>query len=271
MDICKSFMFDKCSLCRGNIAIFGEKYYANIGTSLGSFEITDSKPLCRGCHSRRSDDEKNVEAMQEISILMQKERYPDALDRLKSIYDSKNPGHNYNAANIFVNLNQFDKALQYYDRATFLDTHYLKAWYRKGMVFIYQRNCESAVNCFENVIILDPNNHLKWTFPALFRQMMCLIHIHNTAILEGRPSNLSEKINRLLLYFYPKLSEIQKFNNEFSQLKKFIENKEFKKWIEKYVDFCNDNYSSILDEIEPDILFEIVGPNKDIIRYFTKK
>ncbi len=56
---------------------------------------------------------------------------------------------------VLAELNNFEEAIEYYDRALALDDNYRDAWYNKGVAFDILGRYEEAQRCYNNGIAIE--------------------------------------------------------------------------------------------------------------------
>ena len=133
-----------------------KKYYDYKGKKKGSLEITNEKIYCKNCFDPLyTHDKLNVESVEKMVIEMLEENYKEALKELEKHFDKTKKSNWYNKGNILQNLKRDKEALVCYNKAIFLDTHYVKAWYRKGQTPHEMDKFSDAGKCFENVLDLE--------------------------------------------------------------------------------------------------------------------
>jgi tetratricopeptide (TPR) repeat protein len=151
---------EKCSNCGRP---FGEQriYYTYPGKTKGDLEITEERRLCRDClekkydtNDAKQDAKKNAEIVMALQ-LKDKVKLNKALKELDKDGQKDDPSYWYNRANIQSNIQNMEEALKSYDEALFLDTHYIKAWYRKAGILFSLKKIQEADICLENVLILE--------------------------------------------------------------------------------------------------------------------
>lgn len=158
----------KCSKC-GKIS--DKAFYDYPGKKKGSLEITQEEVLCSDCWSKvhqMSDTDPKKSA--DIILAMQlkdPKKLKAALKELDSTGSETDQTYYYTRANVLANMGQHEEALENYDDAILLDTHYIKAWYRKGWMLLglatkaqlkTQKSLSmlhDSLECFENVITLE--------------------------------------------------------------------------------------------------------------------
>ena len=125
----------KCNTCKKSI-FFGKKCYSYPGNKKDPLKITPEKVECWKCFTREMNkDERPTKITLEITSLMSKGDYKEALKILNGIFDKNLQTDWYSKGNLLQNLNKRGEALKCYDQALKIDTHYTKAWYRKGWIF----------------------------------------------------------------------------------------------------------------------------------------
>ena len=270
-------MPQQCSMCHTPIQREGT-YHIHTSPERDVLNITEAKPVCKSCMyeiaHQMSDAEEKI--FKDLAVAMFEKRYQDALDKLEEAYvDKKDDFYWYNRGNILNNLGKTDEALRCYNTALSMNTHYVKAWYRKG-TFLMQKgvadNSEDtlmrALRCFVNVMRL---NDKDWQDAAMFQVLMLAINIHNRFVTTGRKplEFVTAAIQETHLPFYLALmdskssdKDIKEFQAEQKELLSTDDDEEREKRIElavrvKMVDFCMMHYSKILDDIEPNIVAEV--------------
>lgn len=210
------------------------------GISKGSYELTDPKYICQTCLDQMDDSDHTYEYA-EFVICIEKNEIDKAIQILKSIFNNINEMHWYNLGNLYFRKNMKSEALDCYDQALFLNTAYIKAWYRKGSILMTQENFFDACKCFKNIRNLDQNNDEGWNSASAFCLLICSVVIHNKAVQTGKSAEVTDK-------------EVQKWIMECKPVWEYAIIREFnveKSGIDGFIDFCFENYDSILDYLEP--------------------
>lgn len=225
------------------------------GLTKGSFEITGEKQLCKSCMSKIFDDI-HAKEVADISICMKEKRFDDAIKIFQSIFNNESDKNWYNLGNLYYNKLQLSDALDCYDNALFLNTHYIKAWYRKGTI-LYSisklqdvEKLKDSAQCFKNILLLDPKNKYGWNNASTFFIALCSISIHNRFFQDGSDTTQTNQ-------------EVQKWvslnlNNKYpkdlaSDLKNHLTGKAGRELLNGLIDWWFLNHKKILDALEPKI------------------
>lgn len=67
----------------------------------------------------------------------------------------KDVGMFYKQAMSYLGQGEIDKCIEFFDKALEVDDWYLPAWNDKGVALL-EKKYESALECFEKVVLLDP-------------------------------------------------------------------------------------------------------------------
>lgn len=62
----------------------------------------------------------------------------------------------YKQAMSYLGQGEIDKGIEFFDKALEVDDWYLPAWNDKGVALLEKKDYESALECFEKVVLLDP-------------------------------------------------------------------------------------------------------------------
>ncbi len=253
----------KCAKTGKILRFYHKKYYIYPGKIKGSMEITDeqiiSKEALDNLYPLKNNHE---EGKTKVVIFSIEKKFKEALNELERYFDERNPADWYTKGNIFTNLKRIKEAIKCYDECLFLDTHYIKAWYRKGWRFFGEGDYEKAVLCFENVIKLEESKNKKermirddWLISAMFSCMISLILINNKLIEKGKPSEkISKRAHDLINEFYPYFT-----CPVLLQKDKIVS---FNLWHlneTQFVDYCLQNIDKILDIFEPPLIAEFIS------------
>lgn len=212
------------------------------GISKGSYDLSDPKPICQSCLDQL-DDSDHTQEFADLTICITKNENDKAIQIVKSIFNKNNETHWYNLGNLYFRKGMLSEALDCFDSALFLNTAYLKVWYRKGTILMNQQNFVDASKCFKNILVLDPKNENGWNPASAFCLLLCSVVIHNTAVQKGTGG---EKTNQ----------DVLKWLEECKPVWEFAISKGFdveKLGINGYIDFCFENNGKILDHLEPKI------------------
>ncbi|WP_299523493.1 tetratricopeptide repeat protein [uncultured Methanobrevibacter sp.] len=66
-----------------------------------------------------------------------------------------------------ANLNNFDKAFYYINKALEYNSKNYRAWFTKGDLFVNLGNFQDAIKCFDHVLILCNNHETAWFLKGL--------------------------------------------------------------------------------------------------------
>lgn len=104
-------------------------------------------------------DPHNVELMNDYAVALHNlGKISEALSLLEiAVKDAKNSPHVwFNHGNVLRSLDQREGAVQSYERAIALSTHFVDAIYNKGLTHYEQLELESALECYNRVLAIDP-------------------------------------------------------------------------------------------------------------------
>ncbi|GAG97145.1 unnamed protein product, partial [marine sediment metagenome] len=59
--------------------------------------------------------------------------------------------------NVYKHINEFDKAIESYTKATEIETEFAKAWFFMGSTYFDKKDYNNAIQTLEKAIKLDPN------------------------------------------------------------------------------------------------------------------
>jgi tetratricopeptide (TPR) repeat protein len=62
-----------------------------------------------------------------------------------------------NQGNQYYLKGEYDKAIELYEMITY-DTNYVKSWYNEGVVLFKSSRYSQAVDCFDKVLAINPND-----------------------------------------------------------------------------------------------------------------
>ncbi len=87
-------------------------------------------------------------------------RFVDACERLsKAIELAPNDvGVLVSQGACFIRLGRFDEAIRVLYRAQKIDHSSIRAWINKGVAYAYTNRLKDALNCFNEALLLDPDN-----------------------------------------------------------------------------------------------------------------
>jgi tetratricopeptide (TPR) repeat protein len=250
----------RCEKC-GSFRTILSRSFIYPGKTIGSFEITEAKPICNTCISKMKEDEStHSETSLKMIKCIEKEQYAEYLQIIEDNFNAENPSHWYNKGNALRNLQRFYEAVDCFNKALFLDTHYIKAWYRKGQTLFYQGNYRDALISFGNVVQLEKKYLSGWGIAAKFYIMMALSREYSRLIKENKMTQEFENygiewINHLYFLLHDELS----INNGEKIVPEEITPEEF-------LDYCYEYFEEILNILEPVkgpvICFKIPGKTK---------
>jgi tetratricopeptide (TPR) repeat protein len=256
----------KCDTC-GKKLVFKKRYFIYPGGRKGSLKITDEKMVCMDCFIQYSSGI-NVSESDErpaFSRALVKKNYKEALRILDETFDEKNPSDWYIRGNLLKKLKKSPKeSIKCYDEALLLDTHYIKAWYRKGHILFSMQKYLEAAECFENVIELEGGENINriltgWGFSALFSCMMSWIYASNRLANEGKvKQRVSDSRSKWIKKCYPLLTNVVPVYRDEAGDLKYVTLVPPNLGINEVVDYCHDNFHEILESIEPRIFSEFI-------------
>jgi len=272
---------NRCSKCGRELS---DAHQIHPSPEKDVLNITEGKPICKPCWdaSHHIIDEKDHEREMQFGVAFTQKRFQDALNLMEEIHAGgvKDAFYWYNRGNILSNLRKIDEAIDCYNTAIGMNTHYIKAWYRKG-THLYNKgvntNSEAdlmrAHRCFVNVMRL---NDEEWRGAAMFQAFMVGINIHNRCVTMGRkpPEWVTSVIQETHLSLYAALmdsksndKDIKAFQADQIALLSVEDEDQLKKNAElavrvHMVDFCTMHYSKILGDLEPNIAMEIYNPEE---------
>ena len=284
----KDFSKEKCSECGKG---FGESrvYYTYPGSKKGGFEITKETLFCKECLEKEFDTSKGPDLKVESTIALALQatddaRLKEALELLDKDRTGDDPSYWYTRANIQANLKDYDGALKSYDEALFLDTHYIKAWYRKGNILVLRKDWDDAIKCYENVMALDSEDKDKdksWYKAALILKAVTILlgwgqmvrdTVKKTQGRAGERKLTDNEIKAALLDSANKWE--RKYGTEdvrelLKQVYYSIKNNKNLRGLPaenridtaikegKFADILVQNYNSILDAVEPNVVVQV--------------
>jgi len=225
------------------------KLYDYPGKQKGSFELTSEKVYCEKCYeSLFSKKDPSIDDTAQLVMKMTDGKYKEALKEISKCFDKNKKDNWYNKANILRNLKRNKEAILCYNEALFLDTHYIKAWYRKGQTLYEEGDFNNAIKCFENIIELEKqtlnNNGLKikstqkgfvhesgaWSFGAMFYMALCYMR-----------EKKFDDADLIFSFLYNKIRHLPPFDSIQS---------------DKVIAFLVENTSDVLDLLEPNMVAE---------------
>ena len=59
-------------------------------------------------------------------------------------------------------LENYEKALDYFDKIIALDENHMYAWFHKGMILSETEKCEDAIKCYDKVMLMDEPPDQTW-------------------------------------------------------------------------------------------------------------
>ncbi len=235
----------RCEKCRSFKTIFSRSFIYP-GKTIGSFELTEAKPICDTCISKMKEDEStHGETSSKMIKCIEKENYAEYLHIIEENFNTENPSHWYNKGNALRNLQRFDEAVDCFNKALFLDTHYIKAWYRKGQTCFYHGNYRDALLSFGNVVQLDKKYESGWGMAAKFYIMMTLSRQYTRLHEEGKLTPEFENygvewINHLYFLLHDELSIPAGGKIVPEEITP-----------EEFLDYCYEHFEEIITILEP--------------------
>jgi len=129
----------------------------------GSLDLTEERLVHHDCiHVTEHMEEWTQKRLEFFDLFLVKKDWAKALSLIESILDPSDPTDWYNKGNVLRNLGHNEDAVESFSEAIFLDTHYVKAWYRKGQAMAdmamplgSSKSLQDAARCFENVLVLE--------------------------------------------------------------------------------------------------------------------
>lgn len=111
----------------------GKLAYIYPGNVHGSLEMTEEKIIHYDClHLTEHTAELTERRIELAELVIVKKDWARALSILDEIQDPLDQADWYTKGNMLRNLGRHEEAVKSFNEAIFLDTHYAKAWYRKG-------------------------------------------------------------------------------------------------------------------------------------------
>ena len=246
---CREFLggciMSRCEKC-GSFKTILSKSYIYPGKTIGSFEITEAKPICNTCISKMKEDESTQgETSKKMIQCIEKEHYAEYLRIIEDNFNAENPSHWYNKGNALRNLQRFDEAVDCFNQALFLDTHYIKAWYRKGQTLFYHEKYLDALKSFGNVVQLDKKYESGWGIAAKFYITMTLSREYSRLLKEHQMTREFENyglewISHLYFLLHDELS--------LPDGKKIVPEEIT---LEEFLDYCYEHFEEIITILEP--------------------
>ena len=229
-----------CCRCGKPVGILWDSF-TYPGKVKGSLELTSAQPICQSCLDQR-DDYAHAGELANIATSLGDNDYDRAVEIIKSIFTKNNEYHHYNLGHIYFSKGWLRDAVDCFNNAILLNTHYIKAWYWKGHILKNQGEFADAAICFNNIRTLDLRNESGWRPASDFSGLMSLIELHNAAIRKGTGSARTQDV------IYRLLAESKEPVWQFASSKGYnITELD----IDGYVDFCYNNQWEILNFLEP--------------------
>jgi tetratricopeptide (TPR) repeat protein len=235
----------RCEKC-GSFKTTFSRSFIYPGKNIGSFEITEAKPICSTCFSKMKEDEStHGETSSKMIQCIEKEHYAEYLKIIEDNFNAENPSHWYNKGNALRNLQRFDEAVDCFNKALFLDTHYIKAWYRKGQTLFYEGNYRDALTSFGNVVQLDKKYQSGWGIAAKFYIMMTLSREYSHLVKENKLTQEFENYSREWIHhLYFLLHDECSVNDKGKIIPEEVNP-------EAFLDYCYEHFEEILTILEP--------------------
>jgi len=279
-----------CFKCKKNVYDFSKKFYFYHGNRKGSLDITEEQVMCEKCFFEKypdfdKDTPHNKKIMQyshKTFLLFHKAKFKEALKQLSQVFDKTNEANWHTKGSILTNLGKYKEALKCYDEAIFLNTHYVKAWYRKGVLIYlckerYENNLRDAIQCFNNVITLEADREISnvrddWYWAAKFHLLLASILLNNLLLKRKTPDlKLNDEVKELIYQIcdvtnssfefkaYPFHRGFEKGDTNIKQYAKYKLLPDVSNWEDlrvKWVDACFLNYQKLVEFFEPPIIFQ---------------
>lgn len=222
----------------------------------GSLEIIDKKSLCKSCVDIIQDDFANTKEISKIAVFMNEKKFDEAITTIQSFFNKEHDAHWYNLGNMYYRKLQYSEALDCFDNTLFLNTHYIKAWYRKGTLLYGLsklqdlEKLQDSKQCFKNILLLDPENKQMWNNASAFFIALCSILIHNRYVQEGKDAiKTNQEVQKWVSVIMPYKYPVDLANN----LNNNLAGKKGKELLDSLIDWWFFNFDDILNALEPKI------------------
>lgn len=172
---------------------------------------------------------KQIDKTDQLSQLIQQQKYHEALTVLEGIFDNTKAKDWYTKAQILDKKQEQKKASECYIQATKLDDSLYDAWYKIGKTQFESGHFKSAARSFAKTPIIDkPIDYTEWNGISTFYYMMALYMYY----LESHDKEIRQKVSE-----------------QIKKLKTIIDFKEDSE--EKFLAFCSKNFKDILKILHP--------------------
>jgi len=224
----------KCEKCKKNL-FFKKKYFNYHGDKIGSFRIAEEKILCKKCYGETNSlKRKSFKKIYDLTKKNFEKKFDESLKITEANFDEKSSFDWYNKGNLLdiKNKKNSKDVLACYDKAIYLDTHYVKAWYRKGQKLYDEDKFFDAIRCFDNVIELESDRPVDEVFNGSCWLIAGLM-MKALALIASKKFNEADKIFITIysyIYKYAPFNEIEP---------------------EKFIEYCIENAAKILKMFEP--------------------
>jgi len=171
------------------------------------------------------------DVISEIQVLVKVKEYEKALELHKKIFDQDHAEDWYSMGNLLGNLEKYREASACYLKAIDMDENYIKAWYRLSQIYFAAGKYELAKLGFSKVCTVENNaKDFQWYNVSLFYIMLCWYNIYQSS-----RKGLEQLEN--LIHVTNKIVDVALAGDE-------------------YVKYCLDNFTKILDKLEPKTVAE---------------
>ena len=230
----------KCCRCGKPVGILWNSF-TYPGKVKGSVELTDAQPICQSCLDQR-DDYTHAGELANVWTCLRENDFDRAVEIIKSFFNKNNEYHHYNLGHIYFSRGWLRDAMECFDNALLLNTHYIKAWYWKGHIFKNQGEFAEAAICFNNIRTLDLRNESGWRPASDFCGMISLISLFNASVRNGTANARTQDV------IHRMLAESKEPVWQFASSKGY---NIMELDVDDYVDFCFKNQWEILNFLEP--------------------
>lgn len=225
--------------------------------------------------AKRDNKELEIEYIQ-AKIDLIDEKYDNALKHLNKVIkiDHDNWKALHYKANIFIQKKQYTRAIELYDKITENNSNVI-SWYNKGIAYFNLQKFETAVECFDEALKIDPEHALSWNKKSA---ALTILNRYNEAIeayetaLEIDPEHPLIRNNKSLPKMFlgrfddarkdkekvfsekkEKIKDLKLSPEEESEKISEVEEKEKEQFLEmdalkKVIEVLENDYDSILDQ-----------------------
>jgi len=171
------------------------------------------------------------ETILEILPFIHAKEYEKALTLYEKIFDQNHAEDWYSRGNLLGNLEKYREASACYLKAIDMDENYIKAWYRLSQIYFAAGKYELARLGFSKVCTVENvAKDFQWYNASLLYIMLCWYNIYQSS-----HKGLDQLEN--LIQVTNKIVDVDLVGD-------------------KYVQYCLDNFSAILDKLEPKTVAE---------------